>query len=127
MLPYQWTSAGIGIVIACSIIIMVRHDYLRTSYAVWWVSTAIAIVVFALRPQLVDAIGARLGIAYPPVLLIIVGLGLLLVKVLSMDIDRSRQERKLRRLVQKIALLEAEQDGGDSCSRRGAELQGGDE
>lgn len=109
MLTYQWTSAGLGIVIACTIIYMVRHDYLRTGYALWWVSTALAIIVFALRPQLVDAIGARLGIAYPPVLLIIVGLGLLLIKVLTMDIDRSRQERKLRRLVQKIALLEGEQ------------------
>ena len=97
-----------GIFVACAIIYMVRHDYLRTSYAVWWVLTAVAIVVFALRPQLVDAIGARLGIAYPPVLLIIVGMGLLLIKVLTMDIERSRQERNLRRLVQKVALLEGE-------------------
>jgi len=90
---------------------MVRHDYLRTGYAVWWVATALGIVVCSFRPQLIDAIGARLGVAYPPVLLVIVGMGLLLVKVLTMDIERSKQERKIRRLVQKIALMEKGQGG----------------
>ena len=109
MLTYQWTSAGMGFVIACAIIYMVRHDYLRTGYALWWVSTAVAIAVCSLCPQLIDVVGVRLGMAYPPVLLVIVGMGLLLVKMLTMDIDRSRQERKLRRLVQKIAILEGRQ------------------
>lgn len=126
MLTYQWTSAGLGIVIACFIIYMVRHDYLRTGYAVWWVLTAVAVVVFALRPQLVDAIGGRLGIAYPPVLLILAGMGSLLIKILTMDIERSRQERKLRRLVQKIALLEGERGGDASCPERENTSQGDD-
>ena len=126
MLAYQWTSAAIGIIIACSIIYLVRHDYLRTDYAVWWVATALGVVVCSVRPQLIDAIGARLGISYPPVLLVIVGMGLLLIKVLTMDIERSKQERKIRRLVQKIALMEGGLGGDDSPPKDDERLKGDD-
>ncbi|MGH8042594.1 MAG: DUF2304 domain-containing protein, partial [Rudaea sp.] len=48
------------------------------------------------------------GIHYPPVLPIILGIGMILVRMLKMDIDRSRSERQLRRLTQKLAILEQE-------------------
>jgi hypothetical protein len=42
------------------------------------------------------------------VLPIIVGIGMILIRMLRTDIDRSRQERQLRRLAQKLAILEQE-------------------
>jgi hypothetical protein len=48
------------------------------------------------------------GINYAPVLPIIIGLGLVLLRLLKLDIDRSRQERRMRRLTQKLAILEQE-------------------
>jgi hypothetical protein len=42
------------------------------------------------------------------VLPIIVGIGMILIRMLKMDIDRSRSERQLRRLTQKLAILEQE-------------------
>jgi hypothetical protein len=38
----------------------------------------------------------------------VLGMGLILIKVLTMDLERSRQERKLRRLAQRLAMLEAD-------------------
>jgi len=35
-----------------------------------------------------------------------IGMGFILIKILSMDLERSRQERTLRRLTQKLAMLE---------------------
>jgi hypothetical protein len=35
-------------------------------------------------------------------------MGLLLIKVLTMDLERSRQERTLRRLAQRLAMLETD-------------------
>jgi hypothetical protein len=44
------------------------------------------------------------------VLPIIIGLSLVLIRLLKLDIDRSRQERRVRRLTQKLAILEQEHD-----------------
>jgi hypothetical protein len=46
----------------------------------------------------------------------VVGLSLVLIRMLKLDIDRSRQERQIRRLTQKLAILEQELDrlGGRS-------------
>jgi hypothetical protein len=59
---------------------------------------------------LIDFIAGKFGIAYPPILAVVVGVGLVLVKMLTMDLDRSRQEQKIRRLTQRLAILEADLD-----------------
>ncbi|MEO8458884.1 MAG: DUF2304 domain-containing protein, partial [Dokdonella sp.] len=41
---------------------------------------------------------------------IIIGLSFVLLRLLKLDIERSRQERQLRRLTQKLAILERELD-----------------
>ena len=41
---------------------------------------------------------------------IVVGLSLVLIRMLKLDIDRSQQERQIRRLTQKLAILEQELD-----------------
>ncbi len=62
----------------------------------------------AFFPPVIDWLGGVTGIYYPPVLPIIVGIGMILIRMLKMDIDRSQQERQLRRLTQKLAMLEQE-------------------
>jgi len=47
-------------------------------------------------------------VSYPPVLAIVLGFALLLIKILTMDLERSRQERMIRRLTQRLAILEAQ-------------------
>ena len=46
--------------------------------------------------------------AYPPVLALMLGFSMLVIKILIMDIERSGNVIKLQRLVQRIALLETE-------------------
>ncbi len=60
---------------------------------------------------------------YPPVLPIIIGLSLILIRLLKLDINRSQQERQLRRLTQKLAILEQELDrlGGRTKRAAGAD------
>jgi len=41
-------------------------------------------------------------------LLIVVGIGLILIKMLTLDLKRSEQERKIRALTQRLAILESE-------------------
>lgn len=53
-----------------------------------------------------DTLGLFLGVHYPPILFLTLALGMVLIKILTMDIERSRQERALRRLTQRMAILE---------------------
>ena len=104
----QLTSAAIGILLASAILYLVRRDHMHGSYALWWLAIAAAILVLGVFPPVIDWLGRVTGISYPPILPIIVGIGMILIRMLRTDIDRSRQERQLRRLAQKLAILEQE-------------------
>lgn len=108
MLTWQITSAVLGIVLAGAILFLVRRDHLHGPFAVWWFAVAAATFVLGVFPSVVVWLGHVTGIGYPPVLPIIVGLSLVLIRLLKLDVDRSKQERKVRRLTQKLAILEQE-------------------
>ncbi|AHE98499.1 DUF2304 domain-containing protein [Thioalkalivibrio paradoxus] len=110
MIPYQWTSAAIGLLIAGAILYLVRRDHLHGPYAVWWLAASVVIVLVGLFPQAVNLVAHGLGISYPPILPVFLGMGLILIKMLTQDLERSRQELHLRRLTQRIAILEALMD-----------------
>ena len=110
MLTGQITSAILGIVLAGAILFLVRRDHLHGPFAVWWFAVAAATFVLGVFPGIVVWLGHLTGIVYAPVLPIIVGVSLILIRLLKLDIDRSRQERQLRRLTQKLAILENELD-----------------
>lgn len=102
----NWISSVIGLLTAGLIFYLVRRDHLHTRYALWWVPVAFIVAVLGVFPQLVDWLGGILGISYPPVIPLLLGLVAMVVKVLVMDIERSRNEVKLTRLVQRVAILE---------------------
>jgi hypothetical protein len=116
MIPYHLTSAVLGIAFAAIILLLVRRDHLRIRYSIWWLLIASVVLFLGLFPGTVDAIGALFGVAYPPTLLLILGIAALLIKILYMDIEHSRLERSLRRLTQRIAMYEAESRDGKARS-----------
>lgn len=108
MLTGQITSAILGVALAGAILFLVRRDHLHGPYAVWWFGVATATFVLGVFPSLVVWLGHATGIFYAPILPIIIGLSLVLLRLLKLDIDRSKQERRIRRLTQKLAILEQE-------------------
>lgn len=106
MIQYRTTSALVAVVIASIIVYLIRRDSLQVRFALWWLSTAAAVVLFGFFPNIIDYVGSRFGVHYPPVLLLILAIGFILIKLLRMDIDRSSRERRLRRLAQRLAILE---------------------
>jgi hypothetical protein len=101
-------TGGIGIGVASLIIFLIRKDRLHVNHGLGWIVIALAFAVVGLFPGIVDYIALKLGIAYPPVLALTVGLAILVVKILLMDIQRSHLEMQNQRLIQRIAMLEAE-------------------
>lgn len=108
MITYQVTSALLGLVLAITILVLIRRDHLHSRHAAWWLIVAISVMLLGFFPTWINPFASMLGISYPPTLLFLLGMGLLLMKVLMTDIHQSHLERKCRRLTQKIALLEAE-------------------
>ncbi len=102
------TAAIIGVLLGGAILYLVRRDHLHGSFALWWLAVAAAILVLGLFPPVIDWLGKLTGIYYPPVLPIVVGIGMILIRLLKIDVDRSRSERQMRRLTQKLAILEQE-------------------
>jgi hypothetical protein len=101
-------SACLGLSTAGVILFLLRKDALSVAYSLWWLLVTIGLVILSLFPSLVDMLGRLFGIHYPPILLLICAMCVVLIKLLFMDIDRSRQERQIRLLFQRLAILEHE-------------------
>lgn len=106
----QIVSSVIGLVIATIIMLLVRRDHIQPKQAFRWFFVASIIAILGMFPSIVDKLGVSLGIAYPPIIPLIIGLGAALVKILLMDIERNKMNVTQDRIVQKLAMLEAELD-----------------
>ncbi|MEK7991360.1 MAG: DUF2304 domain-containing protein [Thiotrichaceae bacterium] len=107
-LSYHITSALLGLSIAGIILYLIRRDHLHTRHALWWLWIASIILILGIYPPIIDILAGFLGINYPPTLIFVLGIGMLLLKVLGIDIHQSELERRQRRLTQRMALLEEE-------------------
>jgi len=98
----------IGVITAIIIMILIRKDHLHVRYGLWWTVAAVTFALLGLFPAIFDTVAKYLGIAYPPILALTVGAVILVIKILVMDIERSRNAIRLHRLIQRIALLESD-------------------
>ncbi len=100
------TTLLIGAILAITIFLMVRRDHLHGPFAVWWLIIASIAIILAIFPVIVNKVAHYAGINYPPTLILVIAVSFILLKMLSQDVQRTLQEKKIRRLTQKIAILE---------------------
>lgn len=108
MKEYYHTVLVIGFALAGGILYLVRRDHLYIRQGLFWIAAALVSLGFAIWPSAIDSIGGVLGIAYPPTLLFLTAILVLVVKTLLADIALTKLRRDLRRLNQRIALIEAQ-------------------
>ncbi len=106
MVQYSVTTGVLGLVLAFAIFYLVRKDLLHTRYSLLWLGIAVISMVAGLFPKMFDLLARALGITYPPTLFLLLAIIFLLVKTLQMDIERTKQKIQLRRLAQRLAILE---------------------
>lgn len=99
-------AAVIGIALTLAIVYLVRADHISPKVAARWFLLALLVLTVSLAPEVVDWIGIQLGIAYPPVLPILIAIAVAMVKILIMDIERQKMQVKIDRLVQKVSVFE---------------------
>jgi len=101
-------TGAIGIIAACTIVWLVRRDRLHVNHGISWIVIAVLFAFLGVAPKTIDFISLHLGIGYPPTLALTLGIVLLTLKILLMDIERSRLEMRIQRMTQRLAMLEAE-------------------
>ena len=105
---YHLISLVVGVGLAFGILALVRRDHLYIRQGFFWIAVAATSLVFGAWPFLIDGIGAALGVGYPPILLLLAAIVALVVKALLGDIAMTRLKRDLRRINQRVAMLEAQ-------------------
>ena len=111
MVSLQLTTALMGMGLAALILLLVRRDHLYLMHGLFWVLVAALAAVLGAWPGLIDRLASVAGISYPPALLLLLASVVLFIKALHSDMVNTRIERDVRRLNQRLALLEADGEG----------------
>ena len=83
----------------------VRIGKLRAKYAIIWMGVGLVLLPLAVVPGLLDRLARLTGVAYPPALLLVLGLGFFAMLSLHFSQEMSRLEERTRLLAEELALL----------------------
>lgn len=111
-----WIATAVMLVVALLVILsLVRRRRLRGKYGLFWLLVVTGFLPFAIEPDLVDAVGDRLGIRYQPALLMIAGIAVLTLLAMHFSWEVSRLEERSRAMAEELALLRARVEGEDAA------------
>lgn len=99
-------TGSLGLLIAAVIFHLIRRDHMHARFSLWWIVMGVLAVVFGFFPGAFDWVGPWLGVSYPPVLGLVLAVIALLLKILFLDLERSRMRREMLRLTQRVLLVE---------------------
>ena len=99
-------TSAVGLTVAALIILLIRTDRLHVTHGMGWLVAALVMAGLGFAPGIFDAAAARLGITYGPALAFTIGFGVILIKLLLDDIERSNLKMRHTRMVQRMAILE---------------------
>ncbi len=68
----------IGALLSISILYLVRKGKMHGPYATWWLLVAVCAIVLSIFPKIIDWAAAQVGITYPPTLLFVLSVSLIL-------------------------------------------------
>ena len=103
-----WIATAVRLVVALLVVLsLVRRRRLRGKYGLFWLLVVLGFLPFAIDPDLVDAVGNRLGIRYQPALLMIAGIAVLTLLAMHFSWEVSRLEERSRAMAEELALLRA--------------------
>lgn len=105
------------------IVRMVRMRRLRAKYSFLWLLVGTVVLVFALVPGLMESAARTVGIVYPPALLFLGAIMLLLFTSVHFSWELSRIEERSRTVLEELALA---LERIDQLERREAARQGED-
>ncbi|MDZ7697141.1 MAG: DUF2304 domain-containing protein [Deltaproteobacteria bacterium] len=105
MISYKITTTILGVIIFLIIFSLVRRGRLQEKYALTWFAIGILVVLLSIFPGIIDKIAQLTGVTYPPALLFVIAVGVLLIQNLYLFIFASQNEVRIKDLMQQVAVL----------------------
>ena len=104
----QTISIATSALLLLVVIELVRRKKLTEEYSFVWIVCAIALLFLSIARRLMDQVALSIGIYYPPAALILVLILFVFLASVSFSVVVSRQRQQIERLLEDVALLEAE-------------------
>jgi hypothetical protein len=101
-------TGSIGLAVACLIVLLIRKDRLHVRHGLTWILVAACFAILGVFPGIIDNLAQLTGVSYPPILGITVAIAAIVIKILLMDLERSKIETRNQRLIQRVAMLESD-------------------
>lgn len=98
----------IGVTVSGLILLLIRRDQLEASVGVAWILVAVGFCLLGFAPFLVDSLARLLNVAHAPSLAFSLALGAITLKLVYDDVQRSKSQITSKRMVQRLAMLEAQ-------------------
>lgn len=104
----QLVSVAVSGALLVTIIELVRRRRLTEDYSFIWIVCAVALLALSLWRNLLDLAASALGVHYPPAVLLLVLTFFVVIVSLYFSVVVSRHRTDIERLVEELALLEAD-------------------
>jgi hypothetical protein len=104
----QLISIAVSAGLLVTVIELVRRAQLAEEYSFIWIGCAAALLVLSLWRNLLDLAAYILDVHYPPAVLLLVLTFFVVIVSLYFSVVVSRHRKEIERLVQEMALLDAD-------------------
>lgn len=104
----QVVSVAVSVALLLLVLELVRRRRLTEEYSFIWIVCGVALLVLSVWRNALDLAAAALGVHYPPALLLLVLTFFVFIVSLYFSVVVSRQRQQIERLVEEVALLDAE-------------------
>lgn len=117
MRPISVLVLVVALLIALTVVFYVRRWRLKEQYSMLWLVLAVAMVIPAAAPDLVEWVADRLDVIYAPSILFFAALAVVAMMLFHYSLEISRLSDQNRDLAQELGLLRARLD--DDGARSG--------
>jgi hypothetical protein len=104
----QIVAVAVSLALVAIVVRLVVRGRLREEYAFAWLLGSSALLVLSIWRQSLDIAARWLGVYYPPALLLLAVILVVFCIALYFSVVISRQRKQIERLVEEVALLDAE-------------------
>jgi hypothetical protein len=100
----QVLAIALSIVMLIVVLVLLRFYFLPEKYAVIWLVAAIASVVLAFFPGILEAAASFFGISQPINLLFFAAFFVVLLLLMQLSLELARTRDELRKVIQSVAM-----------------------
>lgn len=101
-----------SVVFSCSVILLifelVRQRKIKEEYSILWFLMGFVFLYISFNRNIIDYIGSLFGIAYPPILLVLIMMGFTFLVLIHFSMVISKLVEKNKELTQEVGLLRLE-------------------